>query len=212
MKILAKVFAQLEARSHRWISMWLSLQRKMVLSMVSVLWIAFFPISGSAAVITFTPTLLADTQWRVDYAVTAGASDLSIDEFTIFFDPTRFTNLVVDSVPSAWDPVIIQPDTGIPAEGFFDALALVFGISPGTSLGGFSVSFELLGSGTPGIQRFDIVDPNTYATLSTGFTTATIAPPPPTTNVPEPNSLTLAGLALALFLGFSRRSFRKNRK
>lgn len=209
MKKLIKAFSQLKIKSRRWAFMLALIQQKLVFCIVSVLLLASLPITGSAAVISFTPTLLGGIQWKYDYTVAAATSDPAIDEFTIFFDPTGYANLAVVAAPLGWDPLVIQPDAGIPADGFFDALALVVGISPGTSLGGFAVSFDFVGTGTPGTQRFDIVDPNTFATLSTGFTTAAVVAPP--TDVPEPNALTLVGLALALLLGFRRQFSSKNK-
>lgn|GEM_PF-440755 len=212
MKILNKVFPQLEMTIHRWVYMWALIQRRMVLCIAMIFWLTILPISGSAAVISFTPSLLGGNQWKYDYTVAAAVADPTTDEFTIFFDPTRYANLVVTAAPLGWDALVIQPDAGIPADGFFDALALVVGIGTGTSLGGFAVSFDFLATGTPGVQRFDIVDPNTFASVSSGFTTAAvITPDPPTSNVPEPNTLALAGLALALLLDFRRQFPRKYR-
>jgi hypothetical protein len=36
--------------------------------------------------------------------------------------------------PVGWDLLLIQPDTGIPATGYFDALALTGGIAVGHAL------------------------------------------------------------------------------
>lgn len=200
MENLAKLRQWLKLKSDYCLLLWASMQRKVILCIIPAACLVSFPISGSAAVISFTKTSLGGTQWRYDYSVAATATDSTIDEFTIFFDPLRYANLILESAPPGWDALIIQPDTQIPADGFFDALALDVGINPGTSLNQFSVSFDFLSTGAPGGQRFDIVDPNNFATLSTGFTTPAVVDPPPTSNVPEPNSLALAGLALALLL------------
>lgn len=143
------------------------------------------------------------------YSVTVALGEPRVEEFTIFFDSTLYQNLVVSAAPQDWDPLVIQPDSGIPSNGFFDALALIDGISPATSLGGFAVLFDFLGTGSPGAQRFDIVDPTTFVTLQTGFTSAASVVPP-TSDVSEPSALALAGLALALLLGFRSR-FTSNR-
>jgi hypothetical protein len=209
MKMSSKFLVKPEARIRHQLSMWALLKRNIVLCVTSILCLATFPISGSAAVISFTPTSLGGVHWKYDYSIAAAASDAPIDEFTIFFDSTRYANLAIESSPLDWDPLIIQPDTGIPADGFFDALALQFGINPGTQRNGFSVSFDFLGTGTPGAQRFDIVDSSTFATISSGFTTAAVVTPPPTSNVPEPSSFALVGLALGLISAFRCRLSRK---
>lgn len=189
------------ARTWRFWLLGRAMPRKVNLWLMTVLTLALLPISVSATVITYAPSFLGGSQWQYDYTVAAAASDPTIDEFTIFFDPTLYANLVAAATPSGWDPLVIQPDTSIPADGYFDALALVAGISPGTSQGGFAVSFDFLGNGTPGLQSFDIVDPNTFATLSSGFTSIASS----SSTVPEPNTLALVCLALALLLIFRNR-------
>ena len=177
------------------------MHRKATIWLMKVLSLALLPISASATVITYTPSFLGGNQWQYDYTVASAAGDPTIDEFTIYFDPALYTNLATAATPSGWDPLVIQPDTSIPADGFFDELALVAGISPGDSLGGFAVSFDFLGTGAPGAQSYDIVDPNTFDTLSSGFTSTASSIP----TVPEPNTLALMGLALTMLLIFRSR-------
>jgi hypothetical protein len=172
---------------------------------VAMVWLAAIPLSSSAAVISFTPTHVSGNQWTYNYVVAATASDPTIEEFTIYFDQTLYANLAVLASPSGWDSLVIQPDSSLPDDGFFDALALLSGLNSGDSQSGFAVSFDFLGNGTPAEQRFDIVDPITLATLSSGFTSAAIRQPPPS-DVPEPGTLPLAGLALALFSLFRKRT------
>lgn len=199
MKKSTKKFAMMQMANHHCVFLWAAVHRKIVVCLLAVLALASLPISGSAAVISFTPSYLVGNQWKYDYTITVPAGDPSVDEFTIFFGPTLYSNLAVAATPLGWDSLVIQPDVGIPANGFFDALALVFGITTGISQGGFAVSFDYLGAGNPGAQRFEIVDPYTFSTLQTGFT---FAATPPTSTVPEPNALALMLLALALLLSF----------
>ena len=149
----------------------------------------------SAAVITYEVANAGGNRWTYEYSISTTASDPAIDEFTIYFDLDRFANLAVESAPAGWDPLVIQPDPGLAADGFFDALALAGGIAPGGSLGGFSVSFDFLGSGTPGAQPFDIVDPSTFLVIASGTTQADGG-----TAVPEPGSGWLVAAALGLLV------------
>jgi len=150
---------------------------------------------ASAAVITYELTPDAGNRWIYQYTVSAAATDPAINELTIFFDATLYANLLLVSAPSDWDALTIDPDPGLPADGFFDALALVTGIAPGASLGGFAVSFEFLGNGRPGSQGFDIVDPLTFATISSGITRLDRP-----AEVPEPASAWLLAAPLLLLL------------
>lgn len=126
--------------------------------------------NATAAVITYELTADTGNRWIYQYTVSAAASDPVIEEFTVFFDPARYANLLLVSAVPGWDLLAIEPDPALPADGFFDALALTGGIAPGSSVGGFSISFEFIGNGRPGEQAFDIVDPVSFATISSGFT------------------------------------------
>jgi hypothetical protein len=148
-------------------------------------------------VIDYSVTPLGGQTWQFDYTVTNDSEALTIDEFTIYFDRTLFGSLVIVGAPDVWDPLVAQPDLELPSDGFFDALALAFGIAPGLSLSGFSVAFTFLGSGTPGSQPFDIVDPETFAVLASGVTSLAAQA------VPEPGTLSL--LLLAAFVAGAQR-------
>ena len=150
---------------------------------------------GSTASIQYSVSDLGGGTWEYTYAV---ENDLGfdIDEFTIWFDYTLYKNLAVIASPADWDSIVIEPDTDIPDDGFFDSLFLVSGIVDGASLGGFLVSFDYLGAGTPGSQFFEIVDPDTFDVLDVGFTTVTA--------IPVPGAAWLLGSALGLF-GWMRR-------
>jgi hypothetical protein len=122
-----------------------------------------------AAVITYEVTSLGGNDWRYDYTVENDGS-ASIEQFTVYFDFGLFSNLAVAASPMDWDSIVVDPDVNIPADGFFDSVALVSGLAPGASLSGFSVTFTFLGSGAPGSQPFDIVDPANFEVLSSGRT------------------------------------------
>jgi hypothetical protein len=176
--------------------------RKFFVKFLWGIWISWLPLSSFAAVIAYNSQQVSSTQWRYDYEVTATASDPSVEEFTIYFDHVIFQNIAVSASPENWDSIVIQPDVGLSSDGFFDSLALDFGIAPGSSQAGFHVTFNFLGTGLPLAQRFDIVDPVTFATISSGMTLLAVTNVPPT-GVPEPTSIMLISLPFAFL--FTRR-------
>ncbi|MES9993395.1 MAG: PEP-CTERM sorting domain-containing protein [Candidatus Thiodiazotropha sp.] len=133
----------------------------------------------------------------------------SIEEFTIWFDLGLYDNLAISGSPNLdWDGLAIQPDPLLPDDGFADWLSYGLTINPGEVLDGFSVTFDWLGSGTPGEQSFEIINPLDFSALSSGFTqTASTAPP---TSVPEPDTWVLMVIGL-LFLGIGRLRKTSNR-
>ena len=133
-----------------------------------------FVTAGNCTVIDYGATNISGNQWRYDYVVQNNTLAVPITDFTIFFDRSLYANLSVSASPSDWDSLVAQPDSQIPADGFFDALALSLpirsgGILPGESVAGFSVLFEYIGATSPGRQAFDIVDAK-FATIDSGFT------------------------------------------
>ncbi len=141
----------------------------------------FLPLSvAHATTIDFTSTALSGDRWRFVYAIHNDTLGAPLDEFTVFFDENLFANLADSAGPSGWDLLLIQPDTGIPAAGYFDGLALADGIALDDALGGFSVTFDYLGAGTPGSQLFSIVNPNSFDELDSGTTKRFSVPQPGT--------------------------------
>ncbi|WP_146012419.1 hypothetical protein, partial [Janthinobacterium sp. AD80] len=148
--------------------------------------------AAHASRIGYTATALGGTQWRYDYAVGNTSLGVPIAEFTLFFSDSLYANLLAGPVPPGWDVLVAQPDAGIPASGYVDALALLGGIAPGATATGFSLTFDYLGGGSPGAQPFVIVDPVSFIQLETGVTQAVAIP------LPATPCLLLAGvLALA---------------
>ncbi|NNF15749.1 MAG: hypothetical protein HKN70_03325, partial [Gammaproteobacteria bacterium] len=109
--------------------------------------------TASATMMDFTATSLGGDTWRYDYSVTNDTLGVDIDEFTIYFDHNFYANLsTVADAPPGWDSIVIQPDPGLPDDGFYDSLALIAGIAPGETLSGFSVTVDYFGAGLPGAQ------------------------------------------------------------
>jgi hypothetical protein len=67
--------------------------------------------------------------------------------------------------------------------------------------------FDWLLDGAPGSQRFDIIDPTSFALIDTGFTSLAA----PATSVPEPAPLALFGVGLLAFALLRRRAPAENR-
>lgn len=172
--------------------------------------VAFFGLVAAmpthATTVRYDLSLVSGTTWQYDFSVTNDTLAIPIDEFTIFFDHALFNNLKLVSNPMGWDPLVIQPDAGLPQDGYFDWLAVGAGIGQGQSLGLFSVRLDFGGIAAPGGSLFQVVDPNSFDTLDQGFTTPSIAA------VPEPSTIALltSGLLLAMVRGRSR-SARKSK-
>jgi hypothetical protein len=143
--------------------------------------------------------LTGDT-WQYTYTLANDTLAADIEEFTIYFDPGLFENLAATDTPADWDPLVVQPDPGLPVpdDGFYDALALSVGIAPGGSLSGFEVQFDYLGTNSPGAQFFEVIDPDTFATLDSGFTQV----------VPLPAAIWLFMSGLIGLVGLSRKRHR----
>lgn len=158
-----------------------------------------FPAISQATIINYTASSLGGSVWQYDYLIENDTLADPIAEFTIYFPETLYENLAVLSSPLEWDTIVIQPDIGLPANGFFDALSLSTGLAPGASAGLFSVTFTYLGTSSPADQFFDVYDAN-FNLLDSG-TTSPLSP------VPEPNSFAMLILGLFFVIGYG---FRRN--
>ncbi len=157
----------------------------------------FLPWSAVQAVpMSYQTNKLTDNTWEYTYTVN-NTLPSAIDAFTVYFAPGRYENLVITGSPNAdWDGLAVEPDSNLPDDGFADWLTLGLPINAGETLSGFTVAFDFLGTGTPGAQSFEVMDPVTFAVLSTGLTVL----------IPEPGTLLLVALGLA---GLFRRSSRR---
>lgn len=152
--------------------------------------------SAQATQIEFTSIDLADTTagedlWLYEYRV----SDYNFPAnfgFSIYFDLGSYGAIVDVSPTSAgpdWEVLTLQPDEAIPADGLYDALALVDNASLAAA---FRVSFVWFGGVgvAPGIQPFEINQFDSLGGLLGVVETGTTSP------VPEPNTAMLLGLGL----------------
>ena len=152
-------------------------------------------VEAQATTISYKATNVAGATWRYDYTVTNDSLNAALFEFTVFFDRTQYENLAVQASPVAWDSLVVQPDNGLPDDGFFDSLNTATGMAVGASRSGFSVRFDFLGTGSPGSQAFHVVDPDTFLALQSGNTFA----------VPLPGAGALLGTGALLLSGKARR-------
>lgn len=164
-----------------------------LLLLISFLFVA---LSANAAVIEYSLTNIAGNSWRYDYGVTNDTNN-TITEFTIFFDLHRYSNLHVVHSDQDWDSIVVQPDPGLPSDGFFDALALSAGLVPGSklSIGAFSVLFDFTGPGAPGSQPFETYNA-AFEMVGSGFTRLPSSVPEPSTG----HLILAAGLAFRYML------------
>jgi hypothetical protein len=159
-----------------------------------------FSASSSAVTIVYEPTPAGGTRWTYAYYVSNDTLEDPLREFTVYFELGTYANLATAGAPPGWDPLVAQPDPDLPDDGFYDALAPEGGIPP-DGFAVFSVAFDYLGPGTPGPQRFDVVDPVTLATIATGTTT-----PIP---LPGTAGLLAAGIAAVVARAWRRPTVRR---
>ena len=162
--------------------------------------LAFALAAGSglsqAAIVSAGLNALGGNIWRVAITVQNDGTPASIPGLTVYFDESLFGTLSNATAPAGWDPLLFQPDTGLPARGAFDALARdsAFEVLAGQTLSGFGVDVVYLGTGIPGPLAYEIYRLNSagdVVTLGNGFTVA------PTAAVPEPMTAWLVALGLA---------------
>jgi hypothetical protein len=164
-------------------------------SVIAMLVIALsFPAISQATIVNYATTSLGGDVWRYDYVIKNDTLSNPIAEFTVYFPESLYENLVVLSSSADWDSIVVQPDPGLPASGFFDALSISSGLAPNASDGVFTVKFTYLGTSIPGVQLFDVYD-DSFNLLDNGFTL--LASP-----VPEPDTFVMMMLGLALLTSY----------
>lgn len=166
----------------------------LVLTITGLLWAGNLQASETVEILYEANQLTGD-RWEYTYTVKNNSTDidpLDIEEFSIYFAPTLYADLAVTTpapLSSDWDELVIQPETTLPVDdGMYDALALAGGIGWGTEAAGFSVSFDWIGTGDPGSQAFEVVDPSDPSIVLFGGVTT-----------PEPCSVFLLATAGILF-------------
>jgi hypothetical protein len=154
-----------------------------------------------AAVVTADLTRVAGNTWDASFTVRADPGQ-TVEAFSIYFDWTQVSNLVVWASPADWDSLTLQADAALASDGIFDTLTLADGIAEGNSLGGFTARFDWADAAGPSMLRFTVNDPVTFDSLETGVVTSSTGDGGGT-QMPEPGT---AGLLLAALVGLLVRS------
>lgn len=133
-------------------------------------------------------------RWQYTYDVYNISLTEEVEEFTIWFDYELYDNLIIvtgilEPPLSSWDEIVVQRERVLKDDGYYDAVSVASNIGIGESVSGFSVSFDWLGTGNPGSQFYEIIDPVTFGTIESGYT------------IPEPATwlLLLTGVAFLRF-------------
>ncbi len=118
---------------------------------------------------------LGSGRWQYIYDITNHSLVEGIEEFTIWFDYGLYDNLAVETLdpPTGdWNEIVWQPEPEIGGDGGYDGLVEVWAsaIGTGQTVSNFAVSFNWLGSGQPGPQDYEIVDPLTFVTIDSADT------------------------------------------
>lgn len=163
--------------------------KKMAIFTTAVLLAYCWSVAGLNTEIFHSVENVQDNRWIYTYQVHNIALEEGISEFTIWFELSKYENLAVESigVPAGWVESVWQPMPALLDDGGYDVLSLTENISAGQSLSGFQVAFDWIGDGVPGVQSYEIINPDTFETIETGYTVL----------VPEPASAMIMILGAA---------------
>lgn len=157
------------------------------LSLICAFYFSLWTPNSNATTLHYSVSPLKDDIWRYDYTIANIDLPTEFDELTVYFDVGVYESLTYQIAPSGWEPIVIQPETELLSDGFYDALSLVGAPADATPIFGFSVSFVYKGVGTPGAQPFELINSSNFSVIQRG-TTQLLGP---IVRVPEPSTLTL---------------------
>jgi hypothetical protein len=147
--------------------------------------------ADAAIVVQYHTTALGGGLWRNDYTLEGVAPLGGFDGVTIYFDAGSYAQLADALAPPGWDVLVVQPDSGVPADGLLDLLNLGGLLTGDVGTIAFSVDFEYLGLGAPAPQRFELYQTTPFfEVVAQGDTVQA-------NDVPEPATGALVLLALS---------------
>lgn len=153
---------------------------------------------SQAAIITSHFLNLGGNHWTVDLSLTNNDLTQGVNEFTVYFSESLFSNLTVLNSPVHWDGLVAQPDVNLASPGFFDAYNSQ-ALALGKTQSGFTVGFTLAGQENPSALPFDLLDDNFQIIASGNSLNAQVG---------EPSLLGL--ILLGIFSLSWRRVFNRN--
>ena len=148
--------------------------------------------SARAVQVYYEVESLGGNRWVYAYQLDRFPYDAGYG-FSVFFDPDLYGAIATETPGPgpAWSALVVQPDTGLGAEGFYDAEAVSYN---STHFVTFRVSFDWLGAGPPGDQPFEVREPSpSFAAIESG---TTIAPEPAALAQHAITALSIAALAI----------------
>ena len=129
-----------------------------------------FASHAQAALITSRFANIGGDNWTVDLSLNNTDLNQGINEFTVYFSESLFSNLIVISNPAAWDSLVAQSDMALAVPGFFDAYNSQ-ALALGKTQSGFTIGFTFAGQQTPSSLPFDLIDDN-FQVIASGTTAA----------------------------------------
>jgi hypothetical protein len=135
-----------------------------------------FPVMTMASLMTdisYSVENVSGNQWIYSYEVSNKSLTEGIHELTIWFDYSKYANLSIASQgisPTEWSESIWNPAPILRDDGGYDILSLVEPIQIGKSVKGFRVAFDWVGTGLPGSQFYEVVNPSTFDVIDSGNT------------------------------------------
>ena len=153
----------------------------------TALWLASFAASAGPVLLNYELVSLSDPgRFEYRYQIENGGLTAGVSWFSVDFDPSLYdaASLAISGSAAGWDAQILQPAFGLPAQLDVFTLGDVIDV----------------GGGLPGVQHFQVWDPDTFDVRYEGATVTAGAQ-----NLPEPATLALCLLALAAAAATGRR-------